>query len=225
MKRLARLFVLWRDQHQSRRVIGQLWRTPEGGFSFAYADSLPAASDGFMLLAEFPEVRRVDAPYCSRYLFPTFAQRIPGPSRTDRARLLRDWGVVNEDDVFEILARSGGVQLTDRIELAEYRALDDDLHEPVEFRIAGASQAQFAAGAKLVRPGDRLLLKREPENGHDQFATIVLESAGTALGYVPRQYSQMVARLLDTDIPLVATAQRMVVTPDAGRWVVRIARS
>ncbi len=225
MKRLERLFVLWRDKHESRRVIGELSRTSEGGFAFAYAETLPSAADGFMLLAEFPEARRADKPYKARYLFATFAQRIPGPARPDRPRLLRDWGVVNEDDVFEILARSGGVQLTDRIELAEHRAVDDELRSSVEFRIAGASLPHFAAGAKLVRMGDKLRLKREPENGHDQFATIVLESAGTRLGYVPRQYSEMVARLLDKGVPLVATAQRMIVTPDAGRWVVRLSRS
>lgn len=221
---MTRLFVLWRGRHQARRVIGELWRTGDG-FAFAYADALPTESDGFMLLAEFPEARRADRPYCSRYLFPTFAQRIPGPGRTDRAKLLQGWGVVNEDDVFEVLARSGGLQLTDRIELAEYRPPDDDLREAVEFRLSGASQPRFASAAKLVRPDDQLVLKREPENAYDSCATIVLESAGTPLGYVPRQYSQMVAQLLEDGVSLVATAQRMLVTPEARRWVVRLSRA
>jgi len=224
MKRVERLFVLWRDQTQSRRVVGELWRTAEG-FAFGYSDELPSESDGFMPPAEFPEIRRTSEPYRAAYLFPTFAQRIPGPGRPDRDRMLRDWGVLNADDVLEILARSGGVQLTDRIELAEYRAEDDELREPVEFRIAGASQPRFSGAAKLVSVGDRLGLKREPENTHDRFATIVLEGAGAALGYVPKQYSRMVARLLDSGVALAATAQRLLVSPDAGRWVVRLTRA
>jgi HIRAN domain len=129
--------------------------------------------------------------------------------------------------VLEILARSGGAQLTDRIELAEYRAEDDELTEPLDFRIAGASQPDFAGTAALVKAGDALGLKREPENPYDEFATLVLVqgSARTPLGYVPGQYSRMIARLLDQDISLVVTAQRLHVTADANRWVVRIVRA
>ena len=224
MRRVDRLFVLWRDPAGARRVIGELWRTSDG-FAFGYSQSLPSETDGFMLLSEFPEPRQVGAPYVARYLFPTFAQRIPGPGRSDRARLLADWGVTNSDDPLEILARSGGAQLTDRIELAEFRPVDDELHEPLDFRISGATQPRFAEAATKVTPGAALALKREPDNQYDCHATIVLESAGIPLGYVPKQYSEMVARLLDRGLALHATAQRLLIAPDAGRWVVRLSRS
>lgn len=223
MKRVDRLFVLWRDPAGARRVIGELWRTSDG-FAFGYAQSLPSESDGFMLLSEFPEPKRIDAPYAARYLFPTFAQRIPGPGRPDRSRLLAEWGVTNSDDPLEILARSGGAQLTDRIELAEHRSADDELRDPLDFRISGATQPRFAEAATKVIAGAALALKREPDNQHDCHATIVLESAGMPLGYVPKQYSKMVAGLLDRGVGLHATAQRMLIAPDAGRWVVRVSR-
>jgi hypothetical protein len=41
------------------------------------------------------------------------------------------------DDPFEILAASGGIQMTDRIELAEHRAEGDDLSVPLFIRVAG----------------------------------------------------------------------------------------
>lgn len=109
------MLVLWKDLKGLRRVIGDLWRTSDGGYAFGYRDDLPSAGEGWLGLIEFPEHRT----YRASYLFPTFAQRIPGPGRPDRIALLRAWGVVNEDDDLEILARSGGVQETDRIELAE----------------------------------------------------------------------------------------------------------
>lgn len=225
MTRLERLYVLWKDRTDSRRVVGELWRTSDGAFAFGYREDLPTREEGFLGLAEFPERRTVADPYKSRYLFSSFGERIPAPGRPDRSELLKAWGVLNADDPLEILARNGGLQLTDRFELAEYRADDDDLRSPLEFRIAATSKPRFAAAADDVRSGDRLTLRRESENAHDVCATLVLERGGAALGYVPRPYSRLVAGLLDAGVALRATAaRRLALAPDMGRWVVRVER-
>jgi len=202
-------------------VIGELWRADDG-FAFGYADKLPI-EQGFAMLSEFPEHRTKSAPYVARYLFPTFAERIPGPSRPDRHRILGAFGVRNADDRFEVLARTGGQQLTDRIELAEFRAEDDNLAEPFEFRVAGASLTH--PGLDHVCAGDPLVLRREPTNEADQNATLVLEGRGERLGYVPRQYSRMLARLLDAGIAVQAVARRKIIAAaEPSRWVVQISR-
>lgn len=220
---IDRLFVLWREPDTGRRtVVGHLART-SGEFRFWYEADV-AAARGFALLPTFPEQRLADAPYEARYLWSAFADRIPSPRRPDSQDILQRWGVERADDQFEILARSGGLRATDRIELAEYRAADDPLSTPLEFRIAGGRYAPMQAIA--IAAGDDLTLEREPLNEFDQAATLILVRDGQRAGYVPKQYSALIARLLDNGVSLDVTAVRALLIPeDDGRWVVRATRS
>jgi hypothetical protein len=223
------LFVIWRAPSDGgRHVIGHLTREPSGPpYRFWYEHDLSAASArGFTLFPSFPEHRQEEHPFEARYLFATFADRIPSPHRSDGARMLESWGVKRTDDQFEILAKSGGLRATDRIEVAEYRATDDDLAIPLEFRVAGVKYVPDEARARLT-PGSALRLKREPANPHDPSATIIATTSdGKRAGYVPRQYSAMISRLLDAGVTLDAVAVRELVLPeDADRWVVRVAQS
>jgi hypothetical protein len=204
-------------------VIGELWRDARG-FGFAYGHELDLAIEkGFRLLPEFPVRRECDSPYRSGYLFATFAQRIPSPKRPDFERILESWGVKADDSQLEILARSGGVQMTDRIELAEYRAADDPLERPLTVRISGM---QHYKGGEQLDEGSAVRLEREPQNEYDSFATALLTRSGEKIGYVPRQYAKAVARLLDARVCLEARALGRLTEPgDGGRWLVRIGRS
>ena len=59
-----------------------------------------------------------------------------------------------------------------------------------------------------IRPGDPLVLVREPGNPHDQNAVRV-EWRTFKLGYVPRAENQAVARQLDRGTPLVARVSKV----------------
>jgi hypothetical protein len=217
-----RLLVIWRRPSDSNRhVIGDLWRERDG-YAFAYHERLPTEL-GFALLPEFPEHRTPPSAYRASYLFPTFAQRVPSPTRADLGELLAAWGVERADDPLEILARSGGVQTTDRLELAEYRPDDDQLERPLDMRVAGATKLEEPAA---LSAGDALELRREPENPHDPSATLFLFRGTLKVGYVPRQYAPMISRLLDAGVQLRAvTVRRLVLPPEGGRWVVRVSRA
>lgn len=220
---IDRLFVLWSDPEKGRRhVVGHLERRG-GAFRFWYDDDLSLAeSRGFARLPAFPELRHEADAYEARYLFASFAERIPSRSRPDTAAMFEEWGVVHPDDQLEILARSGGVRATDRIELAEYRALDDDLSRPLEFRIAAS---KYVEGAELTA-GEAVILERQPENEFDSCATIVVAHSGRRAGYVPKQHSALVARLLDAGTKIEGmTVRRLSLPDDAGKWVVRISRA
>jgi|GEM_PF-1141751 len=221
-----RLFVIWVDPDGRRHVVGRLWRDPGGGFSFGYcAESLSTALDaGFRSLMEFPDLARdLSMPYSSASLFATFRKRVPAASRGDYGQLLAGWGIEStEPDPMEVLARSGGVLLTDDLELAEYRSKSDDLAQPLRFRISGQSHSQ---PTPPVDPGRELALRREPENPKDPYATIVLTLDDQRVGWVPKQYSELIARLLDRGVPLRAWAERQLLLPEnRGRWVVRVER-
>lgn len=213
---------MWGEPDRGTRIVlGELWRD-SAGYAFAYGHEVERAMQhGFRMLAEFPDLRFFQSPYRSRHLFATFAQRVPSPKRADFARIMDSWGIENVDDPLEILARSGGVQMTDRIELAEHRSSDDELDTPLQIRLAGM---KYYSGGAQIRPGIALSLVREPENERDSSAVAIVVN-GTKAGYVPRQYSALIARLLDRGVRLAAVAVRQLGVPaDEGRWVVNLER-
>jgi len=223
---LERLIVIWRAPHAkggTRHVVGDLFRE-QGGYKFEYRPGLDAAERGGF--TEIPEFPRRAKPYRSGgYLFPTFAQRIPAPTRPDSQAMLAEWGVTHPDDPLEILARSGGLQATDRLELAEYRPDDDDLTVPLSFRVAG-QRLYDDPDATRVEVGTPVELQREPHNPHDANACLVVSIGGVRLGHVPRQYSTLFARLIDAGVSLETTTERRLLVPGEGkRWVIRARRS
>jgi len=55
-----------------------------------------------------------------------------------------------------------------------------------------------------VEVGAPLVLKREPGNEYDELAIAVETMAGNRIGYVPRRYNQVYARLMDAGKLLIA---------------------
>jgi hypothetical protein len=200
-------------------VVGHL-RRKEGTFSFRYDPGVAAAlAAGFAPLPEFTALQGGEGACLSPYLFATFSQRIPHPQRPDFAVLMAAWGIEHPDDQFEILARSGGIQMTDRLELAEYRPADDDLGVPLDFRIAGFRHA----GEPALAVGQPVEFRREPENRFDPSAVLVLDESGGRLGYVPRHYAELFARVLDSGATLKGEVVRQLVVPES-KWLVRARR-
>ncbi len=89
-------------------------------------------------------------------------------------------------------------------------------------RVAGM---KHYSGADSVQAGKHLSLSREPANEYDADAVAIETEVGAKVGYVPRQYSRLIAGLLDGGASLHAKAvRRLLGTEEGGRWVVRIER-
>ena len=72
-----------------------------------------------------------------------------------------------------------------------------------------------------LRPGERFTLRRQPDNAHDAHAIEVLGPRRRKLGYVPRRFNKMPARLMDAGKRLSA---RMTSIERKGGWLhIRIA--
>lgn len=76
--------------------------------------------------------------------------------------------------------------------------------EPRVYTMGIAGEAQVNADGtsrqqiiKRCKEGERLVLKREPENPHDPNAVAVLRESGAQIGYVSRRNAEWVAPLLD----------------------------
>ena len=63
--------------------------------------------------------------------------------------------------------------------------------------VAGTNYYEAEKVAEKLSLGQRFGLRREPENVHDEFAIEVLTTEGHKLGYIPRQYNEIPARLMD----------------------------
>jgi hypothetical protein len=218
---IRRLDVLWRRPGHRRYPVGILSLEDDGTFAFEYSpveELREAEAAGFQGIAGLPNAR--GASIRSPHLFATFAQRIPSPKRPDFLRLMSEWGVEDASDKFQILARSGGLLLTDHLELCEHRDRGDDLSTPLSFVVAGMRYGEDVE-ANLAHTGDRVLLRREPTNDKDADAVRV-QCNDLVLGYVPRQYSPLVSALLDSGATLDAVIERRLLVPNEGpHWVVR----
>lgn len=66
-----------------------------------------------------------------------------------------------------------------------------------QMHVAGTAYYEAKPAAERLRVGQRLSLRREPGNVHDPLAIEVLEPEGRKLGYLPRAYNEIPARLMD----------------------------
>jgi HIRAN domain len=73
--------------------------------------------------------------------------------------------------------------------------------------VAGARHHAEALAAVALAPGDRLELRREPDNEHDANA-IAVDGGGAHLGFVPRELAAEIAPALDAGEPWSAVVLR-----------------
>ncbi len=78
--------------------------------------------------------------------------------------------------------------------------------------VAGTAYYEAKTAAGRLRAGQRLALRREPDNVHDGLAIEVLVPEGSKLGYLPRRCNEIPARLMDAGKRLLSGWSRSGVT-------------
>ena len=74
----------------------------------------------------------------------------------------------------------------------------------LECHIAGTAYRDLSTIEPVLRAGDELILRREPDNDHDTLAIQILTADSAYLGYVPRAKNEPLARLMDAGKFLLA---------------------
>ena len=193
-----RLYVSWRDPVGSIHPVGLLVRRCNAGrerFLFAYlklAELLPA----FRPLPGLPDLHRS---YESMVLFPVFANRIMPRSRPDFDLLAQRVDMPGGDaDPFEVMARSGGLRHTDRIEVFSGPVHTPDDRSTCLFFARGIRHIHGAASAVdgLVA-GDHLVLSADPDNAFNPRAMLLRVSDGKSVGFVPDYLLEHIDELRD----------------------------
>lgn len=88
--------------------------------------------------------------------------------------------------------------------------------------IAGTTHRNLHDLAPLLMPDDVFVLRREPENQHDEAAIAVFDERANHIGYIPRKKNEVLSRLLDAGIPLYArllTKEKLDVKTKSGDWL------
>ena len=67
----------------------------------------------------------------------------------------------------------------------------------LETHVAGTGHYRASSLVEPLKPGEHLVLKREPKNPHDELAISIESHDGVKLGYVPRVENSVIARLMD----------------------------
>jgi hypothetical protein len=86
----------------------------------------------------------------------------------------------------------------------------------LECHIAGTAYRDLNGIESVLRAGDELTLRREPDNEHDHLAIQILTARDTHLGYVPRAKNEPLARLMDAGKFLFT---RLTKVNRAGHWL------
>ncbi|HUP68220.1 MAG TPA: hypothetical protein VM142_00220 [Acidimicrobiales bacterium] len=180
-----RLFVSWQDPAGSIHPIGCLVRRvgPEGEtYRFAYL-KMAESLEGFEPLPGLPDLHQR---YESTRLFPVFANRVMPRTRPDFDLLASSVDLGGDADPFEVLARSGGRRVTDRIEVFAPPERTVDGTSTVLFLVRGIRHVPGAADAvAALAVGDRLVLAEERDNAFNPRAILVRVSDGRQVGWLP----------------------------------------
>jgi hypothetical protein len=180
------LYVSWRDPESgSIRPVGCLIRRvqPDGeDFRFVYLKAAETL-DGFRPLPGLPDLHEI---YQSRQLFPVFANRLMPRSRPDYDALATRVDLSSEADPFELLERTGGRRVADRLEMFAPPEQTADGQSSALFFVRGVRYQDGASEAidRLER-GDLLDLEEDLENPVNPRAMLVLEHQGQRLGWIP----------------------------------------
>lgn len=194
------LFVAWQDT--AARGIYPVARlrvedAEQRIYEFRYIQgALEAKERGFVAFDSFPEFSQT---YRGHELFPFFKNRVMPPNRPDYAGYVTELGLsVDTADPLALLARSGGVRVTDRLEI--YAAASDDASACVwHFLLRGIRHLPPSAENRIasLTPGEPLYVMRDVQNPYNQKALLLRSADNVILGYVP---DLLVDDLRDVDL-------------------------
>ncbi len=181
-----RLFVAWRNP-DSRQIIpvGLLLQSNESGapgYTFVYL-KIAETLEGFHPLPGLPDLHRR---YDSRSLFPVFANRIMPRERPDYPEYLSGLDLAPDSDPFEVLQRSAGARVTDRIEVFAAPQRTSSGEASSLFFVRGIRRLPGALDAvNEIRTGDHLTLIDEPDNQVNGHAMLLAGPREVPIGWVP----------------------------------------
>lgn len=219
------LFVAYQDPRTRQWApVGKLTRTTEG-YRFAYTNGAKRFSD----FVPFGRMTDICGVYQSTELFPLFSNRILPKNRPEYREYLGWLGLSDAaHDELEELSRTGGLRVTDSLELIPCPEPTASGSYEAYFFCRGLRHAtpESRTRADELEKGDRLFLMRDLQNRQDPAALAIRTNDPiSVIGYTPRYFAKDFAALLkasDGDTVKVTVEQVNLTAPAQYRILCRI---
>lgn len=198
------IYLVWKDHNTRQRyIVGELSRNGQYEFKYKIEDVNKAISNGFEPLIAFPSIHEV---YESYDIFPAFSSRLPDKRRKDVKEILAKYKLESYD-AFELLKKSGGKLPTDSLEFIDPIFLEETNIER-EFYIAGTRQHGYCEGENKptnfkININEELILEKDTNNKHDEFAVKVKNKANKCIGYIPMFFSKEISEAINNDRKII----------------------
>lgn len=137
--------------------------------------------------------------FTSSELFYFFSKRLPNTKRSDYSLLLKRFGLEETSSQMEFLKRTKGRLATDQYELFALVVFEEETFT-LETYIEAWQYYQGDAALKDLEVEEALVLIREPDNKHDQYAVKIYTETGYMLGYISAVYSEFIANVMDNKL-------------------------
>lgn len=202
MNRNDSVYVAWQDP-DSRfwHVVGCL-RSIESGYLFSYTKGALASPK----FTKFSGMDDFTGTYVSEELFPLFKNRLLSSRRPEYKKFISWLGLNNNENSeinpIEILARSGGLRATDKLQMFKPIEVCDDGSVDHYFFSHGISHLSESADLRVskLEEGERLLLCPDVQNKYDSSAVIIrADNPAEVVGFCPRFFSGSISKMLHDD--------------------------
>lgn len=179
------VYVAWQcPESRGWHVVARL-QEHQSGYAFNYTQGVKKATN-FNPFSGMLDLNKV---YVSEELFPLFKNRLLSSRRPEYPYFIQ-WLGLNSDNAspMEILARSGGMRATDKLQV--FKKIEPDANGYVEVYFLAHGIKYFNDSAKnrlhYLKKGDSLKLLPDPQNGYDRYAiAISAQNPMELIGYCP----------------------------------------
>ncbi len=199
MKEDKSVYLAWQDPSNGYWHVVGLLSEHQQGYSFNYTKGA-LASDKFI---PFNGMIEFDQTYVSDTLFPLFHNRLLSERRPEYPRFIQWLGLEQKKpSPIDVLARSGGVRATDKLQMFSRVKLDSNNQFSALFFAHSLGYLSDSAKTRVsaLKKGEVLYLALDCQNEFDNNAIIIrAEAPAEIVGYCPRYLVESITELLSNN--------------------------
>jgi len=214
------LLLVWKDPDTRQRfVVGILShneKNEEYKYMYVNPEKNAAFSHGFQNFPSFPDLNEVYV--IEGEIFPGIKPRLPNRKRENYPEILKKYNLDATSSDMEILAATRGRLGTDSFEFVQSIHFDSEEPFKVTFDLAAARRYDFPEIRLSLSENQSVILIHDYANPVDPFAVKVMYEH-FCLGFVPKYYSQEIARMLESGHKYTAKIKTLDINnPNPDEW-------
>ncbi|MDH3998239.1 MAG: HIRAN domain-containing protein [Desulfuromonadales bacterium] len=200
---MKKLYLAWQDTKTRTWFTVGMLTFEEGLYQFVYTKGAEVSRN----FLPFGRMQDLHATYLSEELFPLFANRILTASRPEYNDYIQWLNLdLRTNNVFEMLALTGGTRGTDSLEMYSCPERDSNGQYSVDFFCHGLRHLPEESLERVnsLSVGEKLFVMKDVQNPFDKLAlSLRTDDPAMMVGYCPRYLAEDFNDYLDDDPALV----------------------